>query len=469
MKRKTSIRLLSTSVGDPLWRLPKYLLFASVLVLSNQFYLADVEAADESESAVEISIQLEQQKSLFDEQIASLELEYGGFDRSLLEPLQGLATLLIEIGDFEQADGILARRLQILRTLDGLTNLSQRSDINAMITNDVRLQEWRSVTDRFEYLNWLQTQNANVDTPTTLNVMNDLSAWHLASVYVDQPRARTKHFLSSRQLQRDMISLAEEEFGEESELLIPWLYNYAVEQHRLFAFLKSNDELGLDARDDILVRERRQPGNYLREGLNIVKRIRKITEATGNAEAQAMAMIYDADFQMLLGLGTAAKLYRSAKEKLNEAGISEERVEAFFARPVVLPETQFYTSLDQALASQIEYGYTVSPGAEDGDTVVHMGDFIAWNESLPFARRPELPEQASSINTELRAVELRFTINSRGKTRNPKTLAAEPDTATVKRDAQDAVREMQFRPKFVQRRWRRIEDVTMRYLYPPPL
>ena len=112
----------------------------------------------------------------------------------------------------------------------------------------------------------------------------------------------------------------------------------------------------MDARDDILVRERRQPGNYLREGLNIVKRIRKITEATGNAEAQAMAMIYDADFQMLLGLGTAAKLYRSAKEKLNEAGISEERVEAFFARPVVLPETQFYTSLDQALASQIEYG-----------------------------------------------------------------------------------------------------------------
>ena len=138
------------------------------------------------------------------------------------------------------------------------------------------------------------------------------------------------------------------------------------------------------------------------------------------------------------------------------------------SRPVVLPVAQFHLSLDAALEAQSGYGYTVVPGEGDNDAVVHMGDFIAWNESLPFARRPQLPEQASGLNTELSVADVRFTINSRGKTRNPRVQAADPDTARVSRDTQEAIKKMQFRPKFVQRRWRRIENVTMRYLYPPP-
>ncbi len=471
MGRETLIRLSSADLANQFMAIAKCCLVAAILFLSNQFYLADVEAADEpeaEETALQLSIELDQQRSRYDEQIASLESEFGPFDRTLLEPLQGLATLLIEIGDFTQADGILNRRLQLLRTLEGPANLSQIADVGAMISNDIRREDWQSVTDRFDYLHWLQTQNPDVDTTTRLKAMNDLSAWHLTSIYVDQPRARIRHFLSSRQLQRDMISLAEEEFGEESEALIPWLYRYAVEQHRIFAFLLSEDELGVDAKDHIFGFEARQPNNYLREGLDIVKRIRKIVGATGNVEAEAMAMIYVADFQMLLDLGTAASLYRSAKEKLAEAGIDEERIEAFFARPVVLPELQFHQSLDVALAQQSGYGYTVVPAEGDNDVVVHMGDFIAWSESLPFARRPLIPEQASTVSTELDVVELRFTINSRGTTRNPRAQTADPDTARLKRDAQDAVKKMQFRPKFVQRRWRRIENVTMRYIVPPP-
>jgi len=136
---------------------------------------------------------------------------------------------------------------------------------------------------------------------------------------------------------------------------------------------------------------------------------------------------------------------------------------------VVLPVAKFYFSLDEALAAQSANGYTVEAGGEGADDIIHMGDFIAWNESLPYARRPEIPELAASINRELYAVDVTFAVNSAGMVRTAKAQRADPDTARVKQDAQDAIENMHFRPKFANGRGYRTRDVTMRYLYPPPL
>lgn len=444
-------------------------LISSLAMLQWQIsFAADSQLSEEKieEPALAVSIELEQQKLQLTNQIDFLRSEYGPYDYRLLEPLQDLSAALIEAGDFQEAGNILDRQLQLLRTLEGPANLNQQSIIAESISNDIRMQNWQSVTERFEFLRWLPSQNPDTDTAALLSAMKDASAWHLAAVYFDTPKNRVRHFSISREIQRDILSIAENEFGKDSEALIPWLYDAALELTRVVAFLRSEDELGGAARQRIYGLEGRSQKSYLLQAYGIVQRIREIADAGDNLETQAMAMIYVADFQMLRGLGTSVRMYRDAGEKLKQAGVDQNQIDDFFARPIVLPANQFHRSIEEALAQQAEQGYRVESGDENADELVHMGDFIAWNESLPFTRRPAMPGLVASAIEELNIVQLVFSINSRGKTLNAKAQEAEPDTARVKRDARDAAEDMLFRPRFVQGKRRRVEDVTMRYLYP---
>ncbi|MDP6416622.1 MAG: hypothetical protein QGG54_16560 [Gammaproteobacteria bacterium] len=176
--------------------------------------------------------------------------------------------------------------------------------------------------------------------------------------------------------------------------------------------------------------------SYLREGFNVVERIQEIVETLDNPEVEAMAKLYVADFQLLMRerrnmlfggrlatttRGNSSRTYRDAMEMLQEAGVDQAKIDAFFQRPVVLPVSEYYLSLDAAMAQQAATGYAVNT-SEEGEssvTTVHMGDFIAWNESLPFAHRPATPELIEPLSEELISVSLRFTINSVGKSRAP--------------------------------------------------
>lgn len=444
-------------------------IFSMALLPWQSSFAADSQLSEEAleKSAVAVSIEFEQRRLQFSDQIDSLQSEYGPYDYRLLEPLQGLSAFLIEAGNFVEAGELLNRQLQLLRTLEGPANLQQLPLVAESISNDIRMQNWQSVTDSFEFIQWLHGQNSVADIAARINAMSSASAWHLAAVYFDSPNNRVRHLLSSREIQGDILRLAEKEYGKESEVLIPWLYGAAVELYRVVAFLKSEDELGYAAKERIVSMEGRSQRSYLLEAYGIIKRIRRIIDAGDNLEAQAMSMIYVADFQMLRGLGIASKMYRNAGEKLAQAGIKQQQIDAFFARPVVLPVNQYHLSIDEALAQQTAQGYSIKPGAEGVDELVHIGDFIAWNESLPYARRPAMPELAAGAIEELSTVQVQFSLSSRGKTRNAKAQEAEPDTVRVRRDARDAIEDMQFRPRFVQGRWKRVEDVSIRYLYPP--
>jgi len=452
-------------------------LFTALLINGQLCVAADEPVGSQSAeySALQTSILQQQKIADYRNRLAELETEFGVYDYRLLETLQGLTEALIEARDVDGAGSILTRRLQLLRTINGPENLDQLPIISEQIINDIRQQDWESVADRFEYIAWLHAQDENTDTATLLKIRSNVVDWLLASIYFENPGFRIRRFLDARQLQKENLSLAEDSYEENSPKLIPWLYRHAILQVQVFAFVKSLDELGASARYEISSVEGRSAASYLREGLGTVKRIRKILESQGEPEAEAMAMIAVADFQMLLGLGTAARLYRSAIEKLKEAGLPEEQVESFFLRPIVLPVYQFHFSLQAALDDQVSYGYKVQTEKEQEqegevdleDKSFHLGDFIAWNKSLPFIQRPPIPQLASSVTIEFNEIDLIFSINSRGKSTNPKVVQAEPDTARFKRDARDAIKDMQFRPRFVNGRWRRAEYVTMRYLFLP--
>ncbi len=463
-------------------------LFCSLLILPAALVAApqnSLEAPAANESALALSNRLQQQRALLDEQIAALESQYGPFDFRLQEPLQSLTDLLIEAGDFEEVDRQLGRRLQLIRSIEGPATLNQVALIAERIANDTRLQRWQSIGDHYELIRSLHGQN-DTDVALRLDAMNALRHWHLSAIYLDTAQRRVNHFLDARNLLREMLAQAEDEYGQEAVELIPLLYARALDQYRVVAFITSIDELGDEAREAIIAREGRGWESYLLEAADYIHRIQDIVASMGDPEAAAMTMLYLADFQMLRremppisnggralvnSRGIAGRTYTRAIDMLAEAGVEEGLVEEYFAQPVILPVPQLHLALDAALAHRRDQGYTsTDPEQGDGEAepILHLGDFLAWNESLPFSIRPATPAYLPDLDTQLNTVELKLTLNSIGKTRSPTVLSADPDSVQIRREARDALKDMQFRPVRRDGRWRRIRDVTIRYLYPPP-
>ncbi len=424
------------------------------------------------ESALESSIRISQEIARHEESIAELESTFGPYDHRLLEPLQGLSDLLQEAGDFAAAENLLKRQLQLMHITQGPSTLAQTPIIVELIKSDLRRQDWQSITGRFEHLHLIHRQNRDVDTATLLNTLNDVRAWHLASLYVDAAENRSMHIARSREIQAQILSLAVTKYGRGQEQLIPWLYSFAVERYHVNGFLEAKGALTVPARYHV----------SRAASLNLIERIARIVDSTGDLEARAMAMLYVADFQLLrrelkgnsiagrvapTNRGHAGRTYRRAMEMLREAGVAQERIDAFFARPVALPVARFHSSLEDALAQQEQDGYSLASNRERADRGdVHMGDFIAANDALPFAQFSAMPELLSGLNTELNSVTLQFSIDSVGRSRNARAMVADSNSVAVRADAQTAIEKMQFRPCYVKGRWRRVRDVTMRYLSP---
>ena len=419
-------------------------------------------------SALSRSNDFIQKQTQFEARISSLESQYGSYDSTLLEPLQGLAVLFLETENLSAVQQMISRRLQIIRIQEGPASLSQLAIIAEAIENAIARHSWSEVTEYFETIQWLYFQDSTADSTALLTAMKATSDWHLTAVYLDKPNERMSHFVAYRAINRRLLPLIKSHYKGNDAAIVSWLYRQALEQRRVIDMLRSEDELGAAANEVIFRTELRPISSYSRQALDIMEHIRTAVESSQNLEAQAMAMIYHADFQTLHGFNGSVRLYRQAMEKLREAGISEERIEAFFFRPVVLPVNQIHLTIDRALSQQQTDGYSVSLSHNGSATDIHMGSFIAWNESVPTSRRPAATILASHAQTELNEIWMRFTINSIGKSRIVDITQAQPNTPKVRHNAIDAIKAMQFRPRFIDGKRKRVKDITMIYFYPPP-
>ena len=403
----------------------------------------------------------------YQNEITDLEEQYGPYDRALLEPLGGLANVYIENGILDRANSILDRQLQLLHISEGPDTFSQITILQSLIKNNLSVNDLEAVTDNYENLQFIYSQNPDATVEEKLLAIDDLRNWHHLSFNLDIKRNRINHFITSRRLLRQMLTIARDEYGENDPLMIPFLYREAIEKYHLSALLLSPDELGYDAGDRIFEPEQTQPETYLRQAYEVVKEIRDIVQQSGDKEADGMAAVYEADFQMLMGLGLAQRSYREAMVLFEEAGIDKQKITDFFSRPVVLPVTEFYSTMSEAIVAQDAAGYRYVRGMDGDDPEVYLGNYTGWNESLLNAALPPAPELLSNFEIELTRAEMRFRISSRGETRNPDAESSIPDTVQAKVDSRDALEKMVFRPRFRGNRWRMLRDITMTYWYPP--
>jgi len=206
---------------------------------------------------------------------------------------------------------------------------------------------------------------------------------------------------------------------------------------------------------------------YLRQARGFIHNIEEIGEKLGDTEMRGMAAIYNGDLNILMRRSSGRKDYREARKLLLEAGISEQRVDRFFARPMVLPMPQFFSDfagLEQYQNSRLS-GLPDSEFADIENQFNYVGLLTAWDEDMRAVAIPEAPAGMAELRIDKNHVDLEFRISTRGEVSSVDVLAAEPDEKKVERTAWRALREISFRPAFVDNRTRTVRDARIRYQF----
>lgn len=399
---------------------------------------------------ISVSAALVERQSSLRQRIAAIESEAGPYSEALMEPLSELTNTYVELENYPEANRLLDQRLQLLRVVNGPTSVTQLPAVKELITYGIRQQNWRSVTEQFQFIAWLYTNNPETGAVEKLQALHELSSWHLAAVYLDELANRYFHRREHIKIVEWMLLLAEAEFGEHSEALVPWLYRSALAIYQYGAGERTA---------------------AIREPKAISTRIRRIIEESGNLEAEAMAMVYEADFVKLSGrMAPVNRMYLKARDKFGDAGIEEARIDAFFNQATMIPMAVFHFSIDSALAEQAptipESNFRTNAGIE----ITEFVEFLAWEEPLPRfvrPRRPERPSYISEAKTPIYSSLLQLEVNGRGLVNQVQVIASVPDDHRVRNHAEDGVSRIVFRPNPVN--WWRSESrtVTVMYSYPP--
>jgi len=93
--------------------------------------------------------------------------------------------------------------------------------------------------------------------------------------------------------------------------------------------------------------------------------------------------------------------------------------------------SRFHFTVDAAMAEQQPVEQAI-PGANfDGD-VVMISDFTAWHESIPFVRRPELPNLFTNDPTKLNHVLLQIGVGGNGQISRIQVIGSSPAEQSVR-------------------------------------
>ena len=416
------------------------------------------------ETAVVTSNRIVAEIAAIQQEIEAAESEHGPFHLEVLEPLQRMIALQTGFGDYEEVDRLIERYLQLTRINQNLSSFGQLTALVQQISNDIELENWESINDRFQFMTWIFSQHSNFDTEDLLSLLDEFAAWNLAAIYIDHPELRDDHFMAYRAVIENAVEFAGREYGTNNARYIPWLYREALMEYRGETIQRTGDELRVGP----------AAGSF-ENALAALKRIREIVDQFDNPEATGLALVYEADYIRIANalernkhFGSSERIYREAIKSFQEAGIPEDKISQFFSQPVILPNAKFHTSIDEAMQDQLPIGIENVLGGNELVNSDEALEFTAWNESLRFTRRPERTSLFTGLSTELYSVLLEVNLDKQGNARNIDGILSVPDNGKWRAYARDAVEELTFRPNPTANRWRsESRDFLLLYRFTP--
>ncbi len=453
--------------------------------------------------------QFTQQKALYLEQIEELESQFGPLDRRLLEPLEALANLETEYGDVESAGATLRRQLQITRNAFGFEDPRLLPIYNALIRAAVAQGLWEEVGDTLTRRSQLlidqvdsgpQSVEAVQRTYLTAVTLGLQADWLVQQLAFLPTRDAVSTFFEAREIEDRINDLARDsleslESGDgplDLDTFAQWArvaYRQALSDTSLVQMLNAGGGFAYDSVDYLTRRQGlaamqklSSPGlggrlssgplnrvpmlengdpigiGYLRDSYFTVRRLdtqlEQWLESESAADSQSreralemlgMLRIAKGDFQIIQQRGSGIREYKQAQELLRQAGIEQQAIDVYFARPVRIPAQELVLSFDENPAETC------------------IASTTALSESLPSVPQPKINDASLQLALPSVDLSLQFDVSRRGRATNVKLLEEFEDKTMERlaRTVRRALRDQQFRPVVIEGRTRRAREQCM--------
>jgi hypothetical protein len=454
----------------------------------------DSVAAPAEESDLQRSRDLINLVGELESRIENIQSESGTYDPELLQPLDALTQVYIQAQNYEAAALLLDHQLQIHRVNSGLYAAQQIPIVESMLQMRAQADDWSSVNDSLDYLFWLYQRDTTLDAETQLQGLQALGNWQLRALGSDVRERQAYHLVQLAKLEQRTAEIAQRHFGDDNPALGPYLYNQALADTYIALAITLTSETSQDL---MLLTEgiRDRPsilGNYnvLRTEADIeavygsrastvtersfrnnmsdsIEKIERITELyvqSGNIEAEAMALMYLGDANLMRqqfenrpsnfagvrrgssNVGTAISHYREALARFTEAGIGAEALAAFTRCPVMLPIQSLHATV-QAATPLCEQSSESEP--------ISIGEYNLVSTLIPGL------EGDASASDEVITARVKFAVRTNGQVSNDNVEEIEPDDVTSRVQIRKLLDIMQFRPAIVDNEAVRSEELQL--------
>lgn len=446
--------------------------------------LAMSQAQDSAAPQVEISDLQRSRDSAnlieeLESRIENIQSESGTYDPKLLPSLDELTQAYIQAQGFEAAAQLMDHQLQIHRINSGLYSAAQIPIVETLVEMHAQSGDWNSVNASLGNLSWLYQRNTTLDAETQLQGLQKLSSWQLRALEKDASERQAYHLVELARLDERTAEIAKRHLGEGSPALSPYLYNQALADAYIALAITLTSETsqdlmllteGIRNRPSILsntdslrsvadvemmygsktstVIERSFRKN-MDESIEKIERIKALYVESGNVEAEAMAMMYLGDANLIRqqfenrpsnfagvrrgssNVGTAMSHYRDALARLDEAGINAVTLATFTRCPVMLPIPKFYETVSEA-----------TPVCEQSSASepVNLGEYNLVSTLIPGL-------EGDAVGTdEVITARVKFAVRTNGQVSNDNIEEIEPDNTASRVQIRKLLDIMQFRP-----------------------
>lgn len=330
------------------------------------------------------------------------ENRFGALDAGLIEPLEQLADELMLLNQFDEAHALLDRAMQIARVEDGLYTEIQRPLLEKKIENFANRGDWGSAKESMEHLFWLYTDKSLRVDQLLIDDLLELSRMHLRALAEDDSLFQGYHFRRASRIRWIALGVAETLWGKTDERRVPIIYEQLRQFHLQTVALwqggPTSYALRRVAPGSGIMRDRSDVNqSFYLTGMGLVDNLFSIYAESDSPDPEAIAMsnVYLADWHILYNQPEAAiETYRQAYQELLAAGVDAARVNEFFSQPRVIPDTEFYASVEEAVAAQRNKMVTVDEGSSDAYL-----SFSEWSAALPNVSSP-ISSYAADSETE---------------------------------------------------------------------
>lgn len=303
----------------------------------------------------------------YEQAIGEIESDSGAYGLGMGQQLDALGVAYQQLGKHTEAIDIFKRAIHLTRIHEGLYTHSQLPMVQRQINSLMMLNQWDEVSNRYQYMYWLNTVTFGEDDPRMLPSLYQLSKWHLQAYAMNFGSSREEianHLIKAHDMIEKSIMLLEKQ-GNEEQRLVNNLNALALTNY-LFATLQRTptSKLAASSRSQLEGGKTHFVSQMIdiyinrsfRAGRDAISRIVDIYSNSNTAPPYAVAKskVRLGDWLFLFDKKDAAmEIYADAYQMLKTETQGKQEIDRIFSQPVALPnqdllETNNFYSMDQA-------------------------------------------------------------------------------------------------------------------------